>query len=69
VHFAWAGAVDAGRPHYYRLHGPETLIEFDNTQGSANHIHTVWHTPGKDFGADLLAAHYHHGHSHRGNHS
>ena len=69
VHFAWAGAIDPARPHYYRLHGPATLIEYDNTQGGANHIHTVWHTPGKDFGADLLAAHYEHGHRHRGDRS
>jgi hypothetical protein len=58
VHFAWAGATDAGRPHYYRLHGPTVLIEYDNTQGNANHIHSVWHDPRGDFGADLLGAHY-----------
>ena len=58
VHFAWAGPVDAKRPHYYRLHGPVVLIEYDNTQNGANHIHSVWHSPGSDFGADLLGAHY-----------
>jgi hypothetical protein len=26
VHFAWAGALDPKRPHYYRLHGPTLLI-------------------------------------------
>jgi hypothetical protein len=58
IHFAWAGPVDARRPHYYRLHGPTVLIEYDNTQNSANHIHSVWHDPRGDFGLDLLGAHY-----------
>jgi hypothetical protein len=63
VHFAWAGPVDAGA-HYYRIHGPTLLIELDNTQNEANHIHSVWHDPRNDFGADLLRAHYQHGHRH-----
>ncbi len=60
IHFAWAGPVDPAQPHYYRLHGPTVLIEYDNTQNSANHIHSVWHDPRNDFGADLLRAHYEH---------
>ncbi len=63
VHFAWAGPLDAGA-HYYRIHGPTLLIELDNTQNEANHIHSVWHDPRNDFGADLLRAHYEHGHGH-----
>jgi Protein of unknown function (DUF3500) len=58
IHFAWAGALEPRRPHYYRLHGPNLLIEYDNTQNRANHIHSVWHDPGRDFGADLLRRHY-----------
>jgi hypothetical protein len=65
VHFAWAGPLDAGRAHYYRLHGPTLLVEFDNTQNNANHIHSVWHDPRRDFGQDLLRAHYERGHRHR----
>jgi hypothetical protein len=64
VHFAWAGPIDPGRPHYYRIHGPTVLIEYDNTQNDANHIHSVWHDPGNDFGADLLRAHYRTDHRH-----
>lgn len=48
------------RPHYWRLPGPNLLIEYDNTQNDANHIHSVWHHPGRDFGADLLRRHYEH---------
>ena len=57
VHFAWAGPLDAG-PHYYRIHGPTLLVEFDNSQNDANHIHSVWHDPRNNFGTDLLRAHY-----------
>jgi hypothetical protein len=64
VHFAWAGPLEPGRAHYYRLHGPTLLIEYDNTQNNANHIHSVWHDPRRDFGQDLLRAHYEHGHHH-----
>src|SRR5215510_647182 len=62
VRFAWAGPVDPRRPHYYRLHGPTLLIEYDDSQNSANHIHSVWHDPRNDFGVDLLRAHYERGH-------
>jgi len=68
IHFAWAGGASAGEPHYYRIHGPTFLIEYDNTQNDANHIHTVWRDLEDDFGgADVLADHYrtspHHRHA------
>ena len=56
LHFAWAGSAQPRRRHYYRIHGPTVLIEYDNTDG--NHIHTVWRNPQGDFGDDLLARHY-----------
>ncbi len=65
LHFAWAGPLEPGHAHYYRIHGPTLLIEFDNTQNDANHIHSIWRDPKNDFGADLLRAHYLNGHSHR----
>jgi hypothetical protein len=58
LHFAWAGAHQPGQPHYYRIHGPTVLVEFDNSQGGANHIHTVWRDLENDFGGDLLRKHY-----------
>jgi hypothetical protein len=58
IRFAWAGSLEPGQPHYYRLHGPTFLVEFDNTQNNANHIHTVWRDSANDFGEDLLRAHY-----------
>jgi Protein of unknown function (DUF3500) len=62
LHFAWAGSLEAGQAHYYRLHGPTLLIEYDNTQNGANHIHSVWHDLRDDFGIDLLRTHYETGH-------
>lgn len=69
LHFAWAGGLEVGDPHYYRIHGPTLLIEYDNTQGNANHIHSVWRDLENDFGEDLLRRHYEtaeasHGHDH-----
>ena len=58
VAFAWAGSTRAGEAHYYRIQGPSFLIEYDNTQNGANHIHTVWRDFDGDFGRDLLREHY-----------
>ncbi len=58
LHFAWAGAHRPREPHYYRIHGPTVLVEYDNSQGGANHIHTVWRDLENDFGGDLLRRHY-----------
>ncbi len=69
IHFAWAGGTELGEPHYYRIQGPTFLIEYDNTQNNANHIHTVWRSLQNDFGYDALRAHYdtspHHEHAGR----
>lgn len=58
ITFGWAGGLDVGGPHYYRLQGPTFLVEYDNTQNGANHIHSVWRDFGNDFGRDLLREHY-----------
>ena len=63
IHFAWAGAEEVDKPHYYRLHGPFFFVEYDNTQNNANHIHTVWRHLEGDFGLDILRLHYKEGHS------
>ncbi len=66
IHFAWGGPLDDGHANYWRLHGPLSLVEYDNTQNNANHIHTVWHDLERDFGRDLLREHYASGHHHHG---
>ncbi len=57
LHFAWAGSAEPGEGHYFRVHGPTLLIEYDNTQNDANHVHMVLREPGLDFGGDPLRAH------------
>lgn len=57
VYFAWAGGIEKGDPHYYRIAGPTFLVEYDNTQNGANHSHTVWREFEGDFGLDLLKDH------------
>lgn len=58
ITFGWAGDIERGQPHYYRVQGPTFLIEYDNTQNNANHIHSVWRDFNGDFGRDLLREHY-----------
>jgi hypothetical protein len=67
IKFAWMGGLEKGQGHYYRVQGSTFLIEYDNTQDSANHIHCVWRDFHGDWGEDLLAEHYrnspHHQHA------
>lgn len=62
--FAWMGSTLRGQRHYYRIMGDSFIIEYDNTQNDANHIHTVWRDRKEDFGGDALAEHYAHSHHH-----
>jgi hypothetical protein len=57
LRFAWEGATELGRPHYYRFTGTRFVIEYDNTQNNVNHIHNVLRDRDADFGGDLLATH------------
>ena len=56
--FAWAGSLKPGIPNYYRIQGPMLLIEYDNTQNNANHVHTVVRDLTNDFADDILREHY-----------
>ena len=60
LQFAWAGAQQPGigNGHYYRIQGPTIIIEYDNTQNNANHVHTVIRDLKNDFGGDQLLEHY-----------
>lgn len=65
ITFAWQGSEVIQQGHYYAIKGPTFLIEYDNTQDDATHIHSVWRDLTNDWGEDLLLAHYaaehHHG--------
>jgi len=56
--FAWAGPAEVGEGHYYAIRHPRFLIEYDNTQNDANHIHSVLRDFTHDWGEDLLSTHY-----------
>ena len=57
IGFAWAGSIERGQKHYYRVQGPTFLIEFDNSQNDGNHVHSIWRDFNGDFGRDLLREH------------
>ena len=50
LHFAWTGPADRSQGHGYTVQGPGFLIEFNNTQNNANHIHSAWRNTLGDFG-------------------
>jgi hypothetical protein len=58
LYFAWAGGLKRGIGHYYRIQGPMLLIEYDNIQNNANHVHSVVRDLTNDFAEDILRAHY-----------
>ncbi len=53
IKFAWTGVLDRNGPHAYRIQGPTFLVEFNNTQNNANHIHAVWRNMLGDFAVPL----------------
>jgi hypothetical protein len=63
LHFAWEGPLGPGQRHYYRIQGPDLLLEYDNTSEDGNHAHTVLRRPDSDFGEDVLARHRAEAHS------
>lgn len=65
VTFAWAGGLEPGQGHYYRVQGPTFVLEYDNTQNNANHVHSLWRDLSNDFGEDLLKQHYQQSHAAR----
>jgi hypothetical protein len=62
LHFAWAGGINKNDAHYYRVQSKTFLIEYDDSQNNANHIHTVWRDYDGDFGRDWLREHYQQAH-------
>jgi hypothetical protein len=56
--FGWAGSLAKGEGHYYRIQGPMLLVEYDNTQTNANHVHSCVRDLTNDFAEDILREHY-----------
>ncbi|MBS0262987.1 MAG: DUF3500 domain-containing protein [Planctomycetes bacterium] len=53
IHFAWWGDTERNQRHYYRVQGPTFLVEYNNTQNNANHVHSYWRDFAGDFGIPL----------------
>ncbi|MCH2212172.1 MAG: DUF3500 domain-containing protein [Fuerstiella sp.] len=49
VYFAWRGGSEINEPHHYVVQGPTFVIEYNNTQNQANHVHSIWRSLGGDF--------------------
>lgn len=58
IYFAWMGGLKEGEAHYYSVQGPTFLLEYDNIQNNANHVHATWRDFDNDFGIDVLKRHY-----------
>jgi hypothetical protein len=52
AYFVWYGPTTNGSAAYYRIQGPNLLIEYA-PQGGTNHIHTIIRDPNNDYGKDL----------------
>ncbi len=48
IRFAWWGSLERNAKHAYRLQGPTFLVEYNNTQNNANHVHSVWRSTTSD---------------------
>ena len=55
--FAWGGGMEPRTKHYYRIHGGSFVVEYDNRQNDANHIHSVLRDSDNDFAVDVLREH------------
>lgn len=49
IHFAWWGGSELNEPHHYVVQGSTFIIEYNNTQNSANHVHAIWRNLAGDF--------------------
>jgi hypothetical protein len=53
IRFGWWGSLERNEKHAYRIQGPTFLIEYNNTQDNANHVHSVWHNVEGNFGQPI----------------
>lgn len=53
IYVSWWGSSERDEGHYYRVQGPTFIIEYNNTQNSANHVHSIWRDTAGDFNIPL----------------
>lgn len=49
THFAWLGPTEKDKPVYFRIQGPNVIIEYAPQNGT-DHIHTIIRNPEDDYG-------------------
>ena len=49
ITFGWWGSSELNERHHYVVQGTTFIIEYNNTQNSANHVHAVWRNLAGDF--------------------
>lgn len=49
TYFAWWGSSEPNERHNYVIQGKTFIIEYNNTQNSANHVHSMWRNIDGDF--------------------
>jgi len=59
IYFAWIGGLEPRTAHYYLIHTPDFIIEYDNVgfMNNGNHIHAIFREKANDFGEDILKKH------------
>ena len=58
TYLAWYGPTTAGSGIYFRVTGPNVVIEYSGQSmggNTANHIHGIYRDPTNDYGAALGA--------------
>ena len=56
-YFSWHGGTKRTDKHYYRIHAGNFIVEFDNQQNDANHVHSVLRDVENDFAFDVMREH------------
>lgn len=49
IRMGWWGDSDVNKRHHYVIQGSSFIIEYNNTQNDANHVHAMWRNVGGDF--------------------
>ncbi len=55
--FAWCGPMDRRAVHYWRVVVGRMILEYDNREAGAGHVHRVWRDLDHDHGGDVLRRH------------
>jgi hypothetical protein len=49
VRMGWWGESEVNRRHHYVIQGQTFIIEYNNTQNDANHVHSIFRSLEGDF--------------------